>query len=530
MVVHESNVVVIESDGKTNGYSLYTKNGTYYVIDDGEEITCTFSTDGNSVTNKFGTFTKKNGSSGTSSGDNDQNGTVAHLDTKFRGTYYGNGTQITVEESKVSVADASGKVIEFVIYIEKNDYYILENETKVICKFSTDGSSVTNTHGTFIKKTGDPGRVVAKLDSSLQGEYFKNEKVVYVYESNIMMTSNGQISYIVYINNGSYYLLENNVETSITFTNDSLIIGELTYNKRSYSDEVTYLNEPVYGDYYANGIYIVVSKTQVKVTENNVTETYDLFVTEEEIYVMVEGEKVVCRFGIEKGNEFVENKFGRFPKAHGGEMSGGNSGSGNGEGSGTGTGDITTDNKKVAEIASTLWGDYTGNGTMIKITKSSVFIISSSGSSKEYTLYVSEDNKIYFEYNGEVVVCTFLPDGSVSNKFGTFVKTGNEGGNNGSGENGGTSGSDTINPSDGGETAVLDNKYIGKFISENFILLVNPSEISLAPVNTTNYKNFVLYQEGNTYYIIYNNTKTAVRFTDENTVSINGVDTFRRVS
>ena len=59
VVVNASNVAVTDPSGKTLTYDIYDENGKYYIEEEGSKVYCTFGTD--SVTNKYGTFTKNNG-------------------------------------------------------------------------------------------------------------------------------------------------------------------------------------------------------------------------------------------------------------------------------------------------------------------------------------------------------------------------------------------------------------------------------------------------------------------------------------
>ena len=94
---------------------------------------------------------------------------LAKLDADKQGTYYGDGVVVVVEESKVTITDPTGKVLTFDIYIENNEYFVLEEGTKIICTFGE--GTVTNSKGTFTKTPPTPTPVVAHLDTTKQGTY-----------------------------------------------------------------------------------------------------------------------------------------------------------------------------------------------------------------------------------------------------------------------------------------------------------------------------------------------------------------------
>ena len=133
-------------------FTIYVDGNTYYVIEEGMVVTCTFDTEAGSVTNAFGTFYKNGGSQGQGS----SSATVAHIAEELRGEYSnGNGTTVFVQESSVTVVEATGGRMEYSLYTSTdNQIYFETNGEKVYCRFSTDGTSVTNKFGTFYKKSG----------------------------------------------------------------------------------------------------------------------------------------------------------------------------------------------------------------------------------------------------------------------------------------------------------------------------------------------------------------------------------------
>ncbi|MBO7535690.1 MAG: hypothetical protein J6T34_00925, partial [Bacilli bacterium] len=86
---------------------------------------------------------------GNGDGGGSQTATIAKIPEALQGTYYGDGVEVVVSESKVQITDANGGFQLLTIYEEDGRYYVNENGEKIYCTFG-DGT-VTNSHGTFTK-------------------------------------------------------------------------------------------------------------------------------------------------------------------------------------------------------------------------------------------------------------------------------------------------------------------------------------------------------------------------------------------
>ena len=177
------------------------------------------------------------GNGGSSTGDK----TVAKLDASKQGTYYGDDVVVEITESKVKITDPTGKVQEFTIYAEGDKFFIEEEGEKVYCTFG-DGT-VTNKHGTFSKNGGNGGGQTgndtpAKIDASLQGEYFLGNVKVTVGASKVTVTdAYGTHEYNLYQENGQIYFYDEGEKVYCTFGNGTVTnkYGTFTRDNTSMS-------------------------------------------------------------------------------------------------------------------------------------------------------------------------------------------------------------------------------------------------------------------------------------------------------
>ena len=125
---------------------------------------------------------------------------VAKIDSEKQGTYTGDGVTVVITESKVTVTDPTGKVLEFVIYVEDDKYYVLEENKKVYCTFGE--GTVTNNKGTFTKVVIEtPVNTIEEVKAGTIGGNYKTKAVV-VAVSNVsvlLQDSTGLI--LVYFGN-----------------------------------------------------------------------------------------------------------------------------------------------------------------------------------------------------------------------------------------------------------------------------------------------------------------------------------------
>ena len=158
---------------------------------------------------------------------------------------------------------------------------------------------------------------------------------------------------------------------------------------------VAKLDSSKQGTYYGDDVTVVITESQVSVTDpSGKTLSYTIYIEGDKYYILEEGNKVYCTFG----DGTVTNNHGTFTKRSGGN----------------------TDT--VAKLDSSKQGTYYGDDVRVVIGESKVSITDPTGKTLEFTIYV-EGDKYYILEEGNKVYCTF-GDGTVSNVHGTFRKNG----------------------------------------------------------------------------------------------------------
>ncbi len=322
---------------------------------------------------------------------------VAKLDSSKQGTYYGDDVTVVITESQVSVTDPSGKTLSYTIYIEGDKYYILEEGNKVYCTFG-DGT-VTNNHGTFTKRSGGNTDTVAKLDSSKQGTYYGDDVRVVIGESKVSITdpTGKTLEFTIYVEGDKYYILEEGNKVYCTFGDGTVTNKHGTFSKNggSSGETIAKLDSSKQGTYYGDGVTVVITESQVSVTDpSGKTLRYTIYVEGNKYYILEDGNKVYCTFG----DGTVTNNHGTFRKQ------GGNSGS-----------------DTPANIPTADQGDYFAGPMKITVYASKVIVYEGS-ETMEFNLYV-EDGKIYFYDSGVKFYCE-IGNGVVKNGYGTFTRDG----------------------------------------------------------------------------------------------------------
>ena len=134
---------------------------------------------GNANGGEEGGGTSQGGEGG--SGQSQPTAQVAKIPEALQGTYYGDGVEVVVSESKVQITDSTGGFQLYTIYEEDGRYYVNENGQKVYCTFG-DGT-VTNSHGTFTK---DPNHGTPV-----------DEKVAIKFELEIPKLEAGEFNFVI---------------------------------------------------------------------------------------------------------------------------------------------------------------------------------------------------------------------------------------------------------------------------------------------------------------------------------------------
>ena len=124
-----------------------------------------------------------------------------------------------------------------------------------------------------------------------------------------------------------------------------------------------------------------------------------VFDSENNYYVLEEGEKIVCTFGENQ----VTNKFGTFYK------------------------EIEVEHDPEADLPESLQGVYRNEYAVVEVWASAVAVWENGNEEATiYTIYVDPTGQYYIESeDGKAITCTF-EDGKVSNAFGIFIKDGSD--------------------------------------------------------------------------------------------------------
>ena len=313
VIVYASKVVVSEDGHGDHEYVLYIDaDNQYYVLEEGEKIVCTFGD--NSVTNKYGTFTKDSGET--------THDPEANLPEALQGVYTNDNTIVEVWASVVSVMEkGSDDAAFYTIYVDAAGQYYIEAEAgrKVVCHFE-DGK-VSNEFGVYVKDGGevthDPE---ANLPEELHGVYRNDNTIVEVWASVVGVMEKGSENgeyYTIYVDaDNQYYIEVENGRKVVCHFEDGKVSNEfgvfIKDGGEVAQDQVATLPEALQGTYKAEGIAVIVSASSVTVSEDgNEEHEYVLYIdADNQYYVLEEGEKIVCTFG----DNSVTNKYGTFTK------------------------------------------------------------------------------------------------------------------------------------------------------------------------------------------------------------------------
>ena len=339
---------------------------------------------------------------------------VAKLDSDKQGTYKGGDVTVVVFESKVTVTDPTGKVLEFIIYVEDDKYYILEEGTKVYCTFG-DGT-VTNDKGTFTKVTIEtPVSTINEVKVGTVGENYKVKAVV-VAVSNVSVLLQDETGLILVYFGSSYA--------------KDLVIGdeiEIEGKTTTYSSTVQ----------FNGGTYSKVGTKAVSYPEARVLDASGLDKLASAApaieFIKVEGKLV-------KSGNYVNLEVAG-ATAKGSVVTAADVTSLDGKNvvvtgyflyvTGSSTkyiNFIATDIQEntvaptytVAKLDSEKQGTYKGGDVTVVVFESKVTVTDPTGKVLEYVIYV-EDGKYFVLDNGEKDYCTF-GEGTVTNSKGTFTK------------------------------------------------------------------------------------------------------------
>ena len=153
VIVSESSVTITDPSGTTLTFEIYVDKNEYFIEENGLRVYCTFEND--TVTNSHGTFTKENGQT-------TQHDPVANLPESLQGTYKSGNITVIVSASSVVVMEEGNDQNTYVLYVDANNqYYVEEEGQKIVCTFGTD--SVTNKFGTFTKDNGQQTTTISTL-------------------------------------------------------------------------------------------------------------------------------------------------------------------------------------------------------------------------------------------------------------------------------------------------------------------------------------------------------------------------------
>lgn len=246
-----SKVKITDPTGKTLEYDIYQEGDKYYILEEGRKIYCTFG-DG-TVTNEKGTFSKNGSSTGPK---------AANIPSNLQGEYFLGPMKIIVSASKVKIIEATGATMEFNLYEENGQIYVIEDGEKIICTFGED--SVTNKYGTFTRNgsalsnvtaveaarkylefLGLSGEFRVPSGTSIQDTKFKEDETD-IYAITVIDPNEKYEDYYRYFND---FMLSNGFETSSTISSIAYFkMGDMIYGASLAYDTTT------------NGLAIVASK------------------------------------------------------------------------------------------------------------------------------------------------------------------------------------------------------------------------------------------------------------------------------
>ena len=469
--VLESSVVVIEN-GKSNTYSLYIEGNSYFVVEDGRKVYCTFSADGSSVTNDFGTFTKQQ----TPTYD------IAHLPSMLQGEYFSGSITVKVFESKVVVMEEQ-KTNSYDLYFDGTNYFVVEEGRKVYCTFSAEGSSVTNDFGTFTKKSGSSQQVT--LPSEYHGVYKDDDGVINITitDSYLVISSSSSSSpmytFEILHDGKDYYVIDGEGEKEvIKFANGYLIIDNSRYQKDNtpaIEYEKARLDKTYQGSFYGYTNGLIIS---AQVHENSI----DFYVGEETItltvYQVVNGSSIDYYFG--QDGEYIslvinESKFtapGMFDF------------------------EFTREYPSQGDLIDEAYqGNYyfsTGAEGKINISiDSSSLHLFVEGTEAVY-LINQDDSGYYIEIDGDIQYISF-GQGSVTIGELVFTKD-SQGGQ--------------------GQTSNLPKEYLGTYYSNSGAIIVYDSYVMLLSSEGSTSQSNIILSDDKIYYIEYNASYMTIQFID----------------
>ena len=408
--------------------------------------------------------------------DNESNVDIKYVKFNATLTISGNYYNFTIEGSRLNgsmvkpaedYSSLNGKNISVSGYF----IYIITSSagTKYLYFIAT---SIEEAHS---GNAGTDTKVVAHLPEGLQGVYVGDGVRVEVSESSVKVTDSSKtLEYVLYVENGSYYIEEEGRKVVCTFgdgtvTNDFGTFTKEQTNPGTDTKVVAHVPEDLQGVYFDDGVRVEVSESSVKVIgPNGNTVNYVLYLEDGDYFIEEEGRKVVCTFG----DGTVTNDFGTFTKEQ------------------TNPG---TDTKEVAHLPEALQGVYVGDGVRVEVFESSVKVTDPTGQTLDYVLYVA-DGSYYIEEKGRKVVCTF-GDGTVTNTFGTFTK-------------------EQSNPgTDTKEVAHLPADLQGVYVGDGVRVEVFESSVKVTdPTGQT--LDYVLYVADGSYFIEEKGRKVVCTFGD----------------
>ena len=458
VVVQESKATVIV-DGRVLEYDLYVDEQGIYFMEGSNKAYCTFGN--NTVTNKYGTFTKKTVPT---------TPTAASIPASQQGEYEGydgDGTYMTVEVSEsIAKITVGNRVFEYNLYVDDQGIYFMEGSSNVYCTFGNN--TVTNKYGTFTKKQETPPTpTVATISADYQGEYVyttdEAQVVATVSEHTLAL---GTSTYTIYAQTGGgYYILDGTTEVTVEFVGKELKVGSMAYIKKS----TTPVEEPVPGTIPTDrlGTYRNTAFGDLTLTETAVvigTVSYQVYILDNQLYIIKDGANTNITFV--SANEF---KLGEYMYAL-----------------------VSTEpGKTPAKLSEAEQGEYEGymatGAVMTLILSESKAKVSFDSQVTEYDLYI-DDHGIYFMDGTDKVYSTF-GDNTVTNKYGTFTKKG------------------TTPPTP--TVASIPEAYQGQYENETVQVVATVSEHTLA-LGTSTYT--IYAQTGGGYYILDGATEVIIEF------------------
>ena len=276
-----------EAGVQTKDYDLFVDaEGQIYLMVENQKYVCTFG-DG---TITFADIT--------STREKPEELVVAELDATLQGTYYNDEYIIVVSKSSVLVRPRNiTQGQNYILYVNEAGYFVIEENEKVYCTFTTTG--VSNKFGTFTK-SGLP----ASVPAANRGAYYYYGDVIEIGESSFTVTEYGKepVTFNLLVNeNGQIYFERMGISLVCTWGEETFTFGNYDTYSRNKSAKIAEDKQGTYFGSEADNNTIMVQVYDSSVSVKVATDTPDYYGLFEnpagQIFFEMNGARYFCIFG-----------------------------------------------------------------------------------------------------------------------------------------------------------------------------------------------------------------------------------------